>query len=303
MANSFDTVAVDVIAQEALTRLIQKLEFVKNIHKNFSTTALAKGQNVVTHILTEMSAQDYSTSYLNNAEDAVQTDVSIPLDQHKHVTFKLTDAERDASSIDLFNRFAEVASYGLAKGIVDHLLGTNTLGSNGATISGSNNIDLGGNGLTMDKLIDLGAKFDADGIPESQRWLVAHPSVLADLEKEVTAVTNATFNVSNSIVEGGVNRIRGFNIYSYNGGILSSTDSQVGAVAGFSDSLALVTAPPSSPPDSAGSSLNYISDPSTGLTIQRRQWYDANTGTYAFALTLYMGAVLTSATRMYKLQN
>jgi hypothetical protein len=303
MANSFDTVAVDVIAQEALTRLIQKLEFVKNIHKNFSTTALAKGQNVVTHILTEMSAQDYDTSYLNNAEDAVQTDVSIPLDQHKHVTFKLTDAERDASNIDLFNRFAEVASYGLAKGIVDHLLGTATLGANGSNINASKNIDLVSGGLTMDSLIDLGAKFDADGIPESQRWLVAHPSVLADLEKEVTAVTNATFNVSNSIVEGGVNRIRGFNIYSYNGGILTSTADKIGAVAGFGDSLALVTAPPSSPPDSAGSSLNYISDPSTGLTIQRRQWYDANTGTYAFALTLYMGAVLTADTRMYKIQN
>lgn len=301
MANSFDTVAVDVIAQEALTRLIQKLEFVKGIHKNFSTTALAKGQNVITHILTEMSAQDYVTSYLNNAEDAVQTDVSIPLDQHKHVTFKLTDAERDSSNIDLFNRFAEVASYGLAKGIVDHLIGSATLGSNGASIT--NSTDLTGNGLTMDALIDLGAKFDADGVPESQRWLVAHPSVLADLEKEVTAVTNATFNVSNSIVEGGVNRIRGFNIYSYNGGILSTTADQVGAIAGFSDSLALVTAPPSSPPDSAGSSLNYISDPSTGLTIQRRQWYDANTGTYAFALTLYMGAVLTAGSRAYKLIN
>jgi hypothetical protein len=250
-----------------------------------------------------MSAQDFSSSYLGSAEDAAQNDVDILLDQHKHVTFKLTDAERDASSIDLFNRFAEVASYGLAKGIVDYLLGSSTLGSNGSTISVDNAIDLQGNGLTMDKLIDLGAKFDADGIPESQRWLVAHPSVLADLEKEVTAVTNATFNVSNSIVEGGVNRIRGFNIYSYNGGILSSADDQIGAVAGFSDSLALVTAPPSSPPDSAGSSLSYISEPSTGLTIQRRQWYDANTGTYAFALTLYMGAVLTSATRMYKLQN
>ena len=105
MANSFGTVAVDVIAQEALTRLIQKLEFVKGIHKNFSTTALAKGQNVVTHILTEMSAQDFDADngYDNNANDAIQSDVSIPLDQHKHVTFQLTDAERDSSSIDLLS--------------------------------------------------------------------------------------------------------------------------------------------------------------------------------------------------------
>ena len=58
MANQFNTVAVDVIAQEALTRLIQKLSFIKNIHKDFSTTSLAKGQSVVTHIISELTAGD-----------------------------------------------------------------------------------------------------------------------------------------------------------------------------------------------------------------------------------------------------
>lgn len=302
MANSFDTVAVDVIAQEALTRLIQKLEFVKNIHKDFSTTAQAKGKDVITHIINEMSASDVDTSvgYLDSADSAIQNDVKITLDKHKAVTFQLTDDERDASSIDLFNRYAEVASYGLAKGIVDSLLGSDTLGAGGANISSGNALS---GGLTMDQLVDLGAKFDADGIPESQRWLVAHPQVLAELEKEVTAVTNSSFSVNSSITEGGVNRIRGFDLYSYNGGVLTNTGSQVGAVAGFTDSLALVTAPPSSPPDSAGASLNYITDPSTGLTIQRRQWYEANKGIFAFSLTLYLGTKLTAGDRMYKITN
>lgn len=300
MPNSFDTVAVDVIAQEALTRLIQKLEFIKGIHKNFSNTSLALNQDVITHIISEMTASDVNLAngYLDSAEDAVQSDVKITLNKHKAVTFQLSDNERDASNIDLFNRFAEVAAYGLAKGIVDTLLGSDTLGSNGSSISKSQ-----AGGLGMDELIDLGAKFDADGIPEASRWLVAHPAVLAELEKEVTAVTNSSFSVNSSIVEGGVSRIRGFDCYSYNGGILSSTGGQVGAVAGFTDSLALVTAPPSSPPDSAGSSLNYITDPNTGLTIQRRQWYDANTGIYAFALTLYLGTKLTAGNRMYKITN
>lgn len=304
MPNNFNSVAVDVIAQEALTRLIQKLDFVKKINTNYSSTSLSFGSSVNTHILTEMTAQDWTTSYINNKEDAVQNDVLVPLNTHKHVTFQLTDAERDSSDIELFSRFAEVASYALAKGIVDHLIGASTLGANAGNIdTATNQIDLATGGLTMDHLIDLGAKFDSAGIPESQRWLVGHPSVLAELEKEVTAVTNATFNVSNSIVEGGVNRIRGFNIYSYNGGVLSATNTNIGAVAGFGDSLALVTAPPSSPPDSAGASLAYITDPSTGLTIQRRQWYDANTGVYAFALTLYLGAVLTAGDRMFKIKN
>ena len=89
--------------------------------------------------------------------------------------------------IDLFNRFAEVASYGLAKGIVDTLIGSDTLGADGeASQSG------GTSGLSMDDLVDLGATFDSAGVPEQGRWIVAHPLVLAQLEKEVTAVTNAT---------------------------------------------------------------------------------------------------------------
>jgi hypothetical protein len=312
MANSFGKVAVDVIAQEALTRLIQKLSFIKNVHRDFSTTSLQKGQNVVTHIITELASSDvtfggakagggtnpdgYSAS---SKADLIQTDVSINLDKHKAVTFTLSDGERDSSSIDMFNRYAEVASYGLAKGIVDVLLGSDTLGAKAASISKT--IDAGD--LTMDKLIDLGAAFDADGIPEAGRWLVAHPKVLAELEKEVTAVTNATFSVNSSIVEGGVNRIRGFDIYAYNGGVLKDglTAGDCSMVAGFSDSLALVTAPPSSPPDTSGASLAYITDPETGLTIQRRQWYDADKALYSFALTLYLGSKLTSGTRAYKM--
>lgn len=313
MANSFGTVAVDVIAQEALTRLIQKLSFIKSIHKDFSTTALKKGENVITHIITEMNAGDVDfdnadatkNGYIGSTgQDATQTDVQIPLDKHKAVTFTLSDDERDASSIDLFNRFAEVASYGLAKGIVDTLIGSATLGADGASIASGNNISMTtSEGLTMDRLVDLGATFDAAGVPESQRWIVAHPNVLAELEKEVTAVTNATFNVNSSIVEGGVNRIRGFDIYSYNGGILSNASSKIGAVAGFTDSLALVTAPPSSPPNTAGADLGYVSDPATGLTIQRRQWYDADMAKFAFSLTLYLGTKLTASTRMWKMTN
>lgn len=304
MANSFDTVAVDVIAQEALTRLIQKLSFIKNIHKDFSTTSLAKGQSVITHIISELNAGDVSFSgtsagYIGSTgQDLIQNDVEIPLDKHKAVTFTLTDDERDASSLDLFNRFADVASYGLAKGIVDSLIGEDTLGTGGATITNSQ-----ASGLTMDGLIDLGASFDSAGIPEAGRWIVGHPLAVAELEKEVTAVTNSTFSVNSSIVEGGVNRIRGFDIYTYNGGILTSTAGAVGAVAGFNDSLALVTAPPSSPPNASGSDLGYVSDPETGLTIQRRQWYDADMAKFAFALTLYMGSKLTAGNRMWKITN
>ena len=304
MANSFDTVAVDVIAQEALTRLIQKLSFVKSIHKDFSTTALAKNQSVITHIISEMSASDVDFAsgggYVSSTgTDLIQSDVEIALDKHKAVTFTLSDDERDKSSIDLFNRFAEVASYGLAKGIVDTLIGSDTLGAGGASIT---NTAIAG-GLSMDALVDLGATFDSAGVPEANRWIVAHPNTLAELEKEVTAVTNATFNVNSSIIEGGVNRIRGFDLYSYNGGILTNTASSVGAVAGFTDSLALVTAPPSSPPSSAGADLGYVSDPETGLTIQRRQWYDADKAQFAFSLTLYLGTKLTAGTRMWKINN
>ena len=113
MPNSFGSVAVDVIAQEALTRLIQKLSFIKSVHRNFSTTALQKGQKVITHIISELAASDVSFSgdsagYIGSSgKDLSQTDVEIPLNKHKAVTFSLSDDERDKSSIDMYNRFAD----------------------------------------------------------------------------------------------------------------------------------------------------------------------------------------------------
>ena len=302
MANSFDTVTTNLIAQEALTRLVQNLGFFKSVQTNFSRGALTKGQSVVTHIMDEMSAADVniSSGYDANVNDATQTAVNITLDQHKATMFQLTDDERDKSDVDLFSRFAPVAAYGLGKGIVDFLLGSSVLGADAGNIS--NTVTLSG-GFSMDDLIDLGAEMDEAGVPEGSRWIVVQPKVLASLEKDVTSVTNATFNIGGTIVDGGVSRIRGFNIYSYGGGVLSSASTECGAVAGFGSSLALVTAPPSSPPSSAGADLSYVSEPETGLTIQRREWYDANKALFNFALTLYFGGKLTAGDRAWAIFN
>lgn len=302
MANSFGTVTTNLIAQEALTRLVQNLGFLKSVQTDFSRTALSKDSSVVTHIVDEMSSADVdlSAGYANGANDASQSAVSITLDQHKATMFQLTDDERDKSDVDLFSRFAPVASYGLGKGIVDFLLGDSVLGSDASDVS--NTISLGG-GFSMNDLIDLGAEMDEAGVPEGSRWIVVQPKVLASLEKDVTSVTNATFNIGGTIVDGGVSRIRGFDIYSYGGGVLKSASGKCGAVAGFGSSLALVTAPPSSPPSSAGASLSYISEPETGLTIQSREWYDANKALFNFALTLYFGGKLTAGDRAWAIFN
>lgn len=304
MANSFGTVKTDIIAQEALTRLLQNLAFVKDIHTDFSQSALALGSSVVTHIITEATGVtvDASKTYTEQAQNMAQTDVKVPLGTHKAITFQLSDAERDGSQINLMNRYADVASYGLGKAMVEELLGTNTLGNNGGNISKSLSLGVA-NKFTMGEVIDLGAQMDADGIPEVGRFIVAHPQVLARLEKELTEVSNSSFNVGGTILNGGFSKIRGFNVYAYNGGILDKASNKVGAVAGFSDSLALVTAPPSLPPSSAGADLSYVSDANTGLTIQKRQWYDADASKFNYVLTMYMGAKLTHGNRMFKIIN
>ena len=56
------------------------------------------------------------------------------------------------------------------------------------------------------------------------------------------------------------------------------------------------------PPNTAGADLGYVSDPETGLTIQRRQWYDPDKAIFAFSLTLYLGTKL-AGNRMWKITN
>lgn len=299
MANSFGTVATNVIAQEALTRLVKNLRFLQNCHADFSTEALAKGQNVTTHIVADQSAADFGTDGYK-AGDATQTGVAVPLNKHKHVTFSLSDGERDSSQVSLFERFAESAAYGLGKAVVDHIFNAGT----GGTIAGaSQSVSLSASGLDLEALINLGAEMDAAGVPETGRWLVAHPSVLANLEKDVVGITNATFNVGGTLTNGGVSRIRGFDLFAYNNASLETGAGKVGAYAGFRDSLAVVTAAPSLPPEAESGSLSYVTEPNTGLTVQQREWYDMKLAEYNFTLTLYFGAKLTAGNRLWKVVN
>jgi hypothetical protein len=306
MANNFGTTATDVIAQEALTRLLQNLNFVKNIHTDFSTSALALGSDVITHIITEVTGKTVASgkSYTDTSvlSDMAQTDVNVTLGTHKAVTFQISDASRDSSQINLMGRYADVASYGLGKSIVEELLGSGTVGANGSGISNTFQLATS-NKFTMGEVIDLGASMDSAGIPETGRFIVAHPTVLARLEKEITEVTNASFDIGGTILNGGFAKIRGFDVYAYNGGVLDPATTKVGALAGFSDSLALVTAPPSLPPSSAGSDLSYVTDAGSGLTIQKRQWYNADSAIFNYVLTLYLGAKLTAGGRMWKVLN
>ena len=293
MANSLGTVATDLIAQEALSLLTQNLQFLNNVHTDFSQENLAKGSNVTTHILTDVSAGDFSSSY--SASDVTQSDVDITLDKHKHVTFALSDSERDSSQVNLVPRFAESAAHAIGKSVVDTLTDKMTGATGGLT--------LGSSGLDMDAIIDLGAEMDADGVPEVGRWIVANPSVLADLEKDIVGITNATYNVSGTILNGGVTRVRGFDIFSYGNSDISATSGEAGAYAGFRDSLCMVTSAPSLPPEASGASLSYVTEPNSGLTVQRREWYDASAAKYYFTLTLYFGVQAPAEARLYKITN
>lgn len=297
MANALGTVATDVIAQEALARLVQNLSFIKNVNTNFSQTGLVKGQSVISHIVQDINPALYNNSYTDGVRDAVQTDVEIPLDKHIHTTFQLTDAQRDSSQIELLSRFANTAAQGLGKGIVDQVLSDTNI--NGIT----NTFDLQGGGLNMGSIIDMSAEFDAAGVPAGNRWIVAHPKVLANLEKDVTEISNSSYDVSGTILDGGVSRIRGFDVYAYASPYLNETAGNNGAVAGFSESLLLVAAPPSNPPVTAGADLSYVGDPASGLTIQKREWYDPDQGVYNFVLTLYIGTKLSAGDRAWVVQN
>jgi hypothetical protein len=300
MANSFGTVATDLIAQEALAQLVRNLQFLNNVHTDFSDANLTKGSSVTTHLVSAGSAVDFDGSAGYAASDVTQTSVDITLDQHKHCTFSLSDSERDASSVELVSRFAEASAHALGKSVVDFIFATDA----DETMNGiSNNVGLSSSGFNLDALIDLGAEMDDAGIPDIGRWVVIHPKVLATLEKDVVGITNSTFDVGSSIVNGGVSKIRGFDLYSYNNDDFSDSAGEVAGYAGFKESLAVVSAAPSLPPESSSGSLAYVTEPNSGLTVQRREWYDTKMATFNFALTLYFGAKMPSAGRAWTITN
>ena len=300
MANTIATgLASDSIARETLKALADSLAFFSPVVWRPSGKQVKKGQSLRLTVPTAVSAQDFGASGYANADQTL-TAIDVAMDKHKFVSYGITDGEQDASLVNLVQGFAETNAYALAQAITYQVVGTTYSdlyealhGTAGVTqVPAANKLTVTEANFGLDDLITVGKTMDELGIPQLGRWGWLNPAYHAKLEQEVVQIGNSSVDVSGTFQEGRLGKVRGFDLYSCPSLTPWDVLDYASAVFGSGDSFVIASAVPGLPEVTDGGEISYVTEPNTGLTVQKRVNYDYTSATLNTVLTLYFGTKL-----------
>lgn len=293
MANTIATgLASDAIAKETLRILAEDLSWFRGINFRPTPKQVKKDQAVLFSIPSSTSAQSFGAGGYANADQTL-TAVGVNMNEHKFVAYGILDGEQDSSLVDLAGGFAQANAHALGKAITDRLLDkvTNQLGYTGAgEVPASQKLTVSEANFGLDDLITVGKVMDEAGIPRLGRWGILRPSYHAKLEQEIVQIGNSSVDVSDTLANGRLGKVRGFDLFSCPQLNEPDFSDRMSALFGVGDSLIVATAVPGMPEVADGGEISYVSEPNTGLTVQKRVNYDYKNASLNTVLTLYFGA-------------
>jgi hypothetical protein len=120
-ANNNDALIPELWAQEGLAILEENMVMARLVHRDFSNEVANFGDVVNTRRPSQFTAARKTDADDVVAQDAVATNVQVPLDQHVYVTFTIKDGEASESFQDLVELYLQPAAQEMASS-VDRIL-------------------------------------------------------------------------------------------------------------------------------------------------------------------------------------
>ena len=122
MANSLGTLSPDVITLDCLDFLKKRFPILTNISTDFSNEPVRLNTHIISRVVTPPAVQSYSQANGYASTTGVTTDVSVAINQFRHVTLSFYDDELSSTPRNLVQEQVEAAAYSLGKDAVDQLL-------------------------------------------------------------------------------------------------------------------------------------------------------------------------------------
>lgn len=150
--------------------------------------------------------------------DATQ---SLEINQAKYFAFKVDDVDRIQTNVNLVDEAMREAAYAMADVIDSYIAGlygdaaaANKLGSDGGSAKtigyGSGEVD------PYKTLVNMGVLLSKQNVPQTGRWAVVPPWFSGMLRKSSSFVANPAGVTGQSMVNGFVTRVAGFDLYESN---------------------------------------------------------------------------------------
>lgn len=294
MSNTLNGINLAQIAQGTLDYLSYEFHPLRAFTRDFSDDIAAKGESVTTRVPSSATVQDLSSGY--TASDVTSTAKTITLNKFYGFVYGFTDAEvSKAGNLDwLQGIFMAPALEATLNKVMDDLLAlvVNATFSANEVITAAN--------FDVDQIADLAADLSTSKVPKSERALLLPPTYYASIQKDAIVQDASSYAGSDAVREHSARRVHGFNLYEYSD--IPTNSENLAAIALHPSALLLAARQPATPSD-PGLQVENVTDPSTGLPLQFRSWYDPDAGVYKVSMGVLYGVAAGNAAALKRIKS
>ena len=294
MANTLNGINLAAVAEQSLDYLSTQFHPLRAFARDFSDEISGQGESVTTRVPSSMTASDLSNGY--TASDVTSTAKTITLNKFKGYSMAFTDMEVSKSgNFDwLSSVFLGPALEVTLDAVMDDLLALvlNANYSANEVITAAN--------FDADEVADLAADLTTAKVPKSERALVLPPSYYASVQKDAIVQDASSYGAASAVQENAAMRVHGFNLYEYTG--IPTNSENLAAIALHPSALLLAARTPAAPAD-GNVEVQDIVDPSTGLPIQLRTFYDNVAGKHYLTMGVLYGVAVGNGAALKRIKS
>ncbi len=286
MGNTTGTTNANVIAQEALKQLQAALPILGQIATDHSKENARFGETIIVHEVAAAAAIPFDPAVGYVPSDRTQVDIPVTLNKHKHHTYGVSVQEASSSRVDLIKRFGLNAAYAIGAAVVSDIcaLITNANFANKTTKA----LGAGGDGFDRKTAIAIATALSKRGVPPLGRFMLLNPDYYGSLSMDLTMLQVLLARGAQAVETGKLPNVHGFEVSEFVD--LPTNDENLVGFAGTRTALALATRIPDDPgKGESNCRISTVTDESTGLSLQVREWYEATLAQYRRTYTLMYG--------------
>jgi len=297
--NNLNGINWAMIADKSLDFLGHSFFPLKAVARDFSDDIKTKGETVTTRIITGYTAQDLSGGYATNAQNSVSTAVTVTLNQFKGVPIEFKDIEiAKAGNLEwLRDQFVGPAINALVDDMMQDIFGVCL------TAAFPNELDTTPANFDSDDLADIRGALTKLKVPRTERYAILHPDFYTNLIKDARIEDQSASGSTDALIEGQVQRIRGFNVFEYDNIPALSAENFRGMCL-HPSAIAMAARTLADPTESdlnAPVMVENRVDPATGLPLQFRAWYSPDDGKAYYSIASLWGVIKAQANAMHRL--
>lgn len=255
----------------------------------FSGDVAQVGNAVTTRYVTNPSVSNFATT--RTSGNSTTTAVTVTLNNYVGVDIGFTDTEMSFSDVQLSELYIRPALVALFENVMANVfaLVTNANYSLNGVITAAN--------FTASNVAGIATTLNTNKVGPN-RHIICSPTYADTLRKDTSILPAYAIGDPNFLKNGVIPNLHGFQIHEYNGTIPNNSENLAG-IACAPQGVAIAARVPVTPRNWSGSVTN-ITDPTSGLTVQYRDWYDGTEQRSQFCL-IY-GTAKGNPTNLYRIK-